>query len=221
LSHGRWRLAAARWGNTHAVLADALKSAMIVMGGVAFAVAIGFLFRQNAPRAVAATGIVLQWLGLGVVALGFMSLRRRFGHPTWFQRLWRALQQPPDTTMTVGAAGISVGGATVAGVGGVSHANATIEQRLHAIEASVQRLHEDVNDVRHTLTTRVEAVTSRVDRECAERAAGDRDMLRQLEDVSAGGLRLERIGWWWLLLGVPLTSLPSDIAAFLQWVLGR
>jgi small-conductance mechanosensitive channel len=61
----------------------------------------------------------------------------------------------------------------------------------------------------------VEAVKHDVQREAEKREAEDRNVLRQIEDVSAGGLSLEWIGLWWLFVGVLFTSVPTQVAGYL------
>jgi hypothetical protein len=98
-------------------------------------------------------------------------------------------------------------------------ANPTIEQRLDAVEASVKQLRTDLNDKTQTLTKSVDAVKQEVQRETEQRAAAILDVLRQLEDVAAGGLSLESIGLCWLFPGTLFTSLPDEIAALLKTIL--
>lgn len=214
----RWRLAA-RWHNTRAVLADAIRPVLSFAFGVIFASVIGWLFRsllrQNLSTAIAVAGLILQWLGLAVVAWGMRSLRQRFKRPSWFGRLWSALQRPHDVTIQLTGAALEASGlAAVTAVG--SLANATVEQRLDAVEATTRQLRTDLNEKTQILTTAVDAVKQGVQREADERAAAIRDVLRQLEDVSAGGLQLQSLGLCWLFAGVLFTSVPSEIAACLH-----
>jgi len=97
--------------------------------------------------------------------------------------------------------------------------NATIEQRLDAVEATVKQIRTDLNEKTQALTTSVDAVKQGVQREAEDRAEAIRDVLRQLREVSAGGLRLQGIGLGWLFVGVLFTSLPNELAAFLKTLL--
>jgi len=94
--------------------------------------------------------------------------------------------------------------------------NATIEQRLDAVEATVKQIRTDLNEKTQALTTSVDAVKQGVQREAEDRAEAIRDVLRQLREVSAGGLYLQSIGLGWLFVGVLFTSLPNELAAFLK-----
>ena len=212
----RWRLAA-RWHNTRVVLVDAWPAGVFVLG-VLVAGAIGWLFRQTPSTAIAVAGVILQWQGLAVVAWGMVRLRQRFKHPGpgWFWRLVNALRRPRDITIQLTGVGAmsATGHATVSAVGSV--ANPTIEQRLNAVEATVTQLRTDLIEKTQAITTSVDAVKHGVQREAEERAAAIRDVLRQLEDVSAGGLYLQSIGLGWLIVGVLFTSVPNELAAFLK-----
>lgn len=89
-----WRLGD-RWRNTRPVLADGAQAAGVVVMGIVVAGAIGYFWpRQSGSTATAIAGVVLQWAGLAVVALGMRQMRRRFKRPSWFGRLWGALQRP-------------------------------------------------------------------------------------------------------------------------------
>jgi hypothetical protein len=206
----RWRLVA-RWRNARAVLADAWP-AMVVVFGVMVACAIGYWsFRQNLSAEIACAGMILQWFGLSVVAWGIVKLRQRFKRPSWFGRLWSAVQRPRDlTTQLTEGVMMATGQGTATLV--LSLVDATIEQRLNAVEATVKQLRTDLNEKAQALTTSVEAVKQGVRREAENRAAVIRDVLRQFEDVSAGGIHLESIGLCWLFVGVLFTSLPNELA---------
>jgi hypothetical protein len=40
----------------------------------------------------------------------------------------------------------------------------------------------------------------------------------QLEKLGAGGLHIEMMGVFWLVLGVVLATVPGEIAAVLKWL---
>ena len=209
----RWRVAA-RWHNTRAVLVDGARPVGTFLLGVIVAFAVGWVFRRNPSTAVSVAGLVLELLGIAVVARGIVQLRRRFKRPSWFARLLTALQRPGDNTIQIKAGVMGVSGlGTVTAVGNV--ATPTIEQRLDALEATTTQLRTDLTDTRQALTASIDTVASNLRRETDERAAAIRDVLHQLEDVSAGGLRLESLGLTWLVVGVLLTTVPNELATWL------
>jgi hypothetical protein len=211
---GESRRLADRWRNTRAVLVDGARAAGAVVAGIVVACVIGYLWpRQSGSTAIGIAAVVLQLLGLASVALGMRQMRRRFKRPSWFRRLWVALQGPRDVTVQISGVGSASGTGKVSGVGAL--ANPTIEARVAALEAALPKLRSDLTAKMQTITTSVDAVKHEIQREAATRASAITDVLRQLEDVSAGGLYLESIGLWWLVVAAVFSSVPNELAALL------
>lgn len=208
-----WRLAD-RWRNTRPVLGDAVQATSVVVAGIVGACVIGYAWpRQNASTAIAIAGVVLQWAGLAVVAVGIAKIRRHFDRPSLFRRFWEALQRPRDVTVQLsGVIAVSASG-TLTAVH--TRANPTTQERVTALEAALSQLRSDLNAQMQTINTSVEAVKQDVQREAATRASAITAVRSQFADVAAGGLRLEIIGLWWLVVAALLSSVPNELAALL------
>jgi hypothetical protein len=49
-------------------------------------------------------------------------------------------------------------------------------------------------------------------KEKQERAAANADISRKLDMVAVGGLHIQMMGLWWLLVATFVTSIPDEIA---------
>jgi hypothetical protein len=199
--------------------------------GLAFAVSYSLVDRTvvfgDAPADVLRhTGLFLQLWGLLLVAKEIKDLRARFGGPpsaishlrTGLRRLWNRIRgrTPITATASVVLPAIS-GGGTVAASG--YKAPETLEERV----ALLERLLEHQRG-------RVDSLRKRLDNEVGERKSADADALRDrlhadrelealLQELAVGGLLLESVGWYWLLLGLLLSSWPVELATLLHFTL--
>ncbi len=208
-----WRLAD-RWKNARPVVLDGWPALAVVIG-VLVAFAIGYVCpRSRTGTAFAVAGVVLQWAGLAVVAVGLVRMRQRFERPSWFTRIWKSLRRPRDVTARLAADfGAVTATGTASAVGTVGPR--TTEERLADLEQAVRTVREDLSTRAQALATSIGAVRDQVQSEATEREAAIRKVLAQIEDLSVGGLRLEAIGLWWLVVGVLFTSVPNELAIIL------
>lgn len=204
-----------------AFLVDARWAGLFV-GGVVLAGGAGYVYsfwlQRNASTAIAVAGVVLQGLGMSALAYKFADLRRYYHRPSWASLLRSALQRAKDLHVVVPAEVLSMTGhAGVVMIGAV--ANATDEQRLTALEATVAQLRVEAQERTRAVAETVEAVKRDLRREADELAAAIRGALDRIEDVAVGGLQLEEIALGWLLLGMVCTSLPGEVAVWLRGLL--
>lgn len=183
-----------------------------------------FLF---APLSVAVryTGMLLQICGLSTVAIGLSQMRQLFGRPSlgarilaWFGRLAAVFRHPRVVTGTMS---VTAGSPTVTGYGRVVRAvrpGAPLEERLSALEENVDDLRKDVDRTNVRFTGELTMLTRQIESESKERRREGHDAARIIEEVAVGGLHLETVGLFWLVLGAVGTSIPEEIAALLSWL---
>jgi hypothetical protein len=139
---------------------------------------------------------VFQLLGLGTVAKGLRQTHQLFSRPGVLASLMRWLRDAPRFTSR--SSSIPVSSSALIGISTrQSIAIATIDERVTSIERQLA-------DYRHLGS---EALASEGHR-CE---AADREILRQLEELAAGGLHLEPIGLFWIFIGIILATISVEI----------
>jgi hypothetical protein len=95
--------------------------------------------------------------------------------------------------------------------------DATVEARLDALEANLLTLRQEhtetAQELRESARRTDEAVTS----ERRARESAVTSLRSQLEGFGVGDLYVEMIGIFWLVLGVVLATIPSEVAGALRW----
>lgn len=183
----------------------------------------GYLLPGTADDRVRYCGLSLQVVGISIVAWGLRARQRLFNLPSHFENLRAWLHRRPRwgaTPQTISV--IGTGGVSVSGSGKISfwidvRPEASIEDRLAALETNVKSLKaeqvETAKELQEETRKRIEAADS----ERRKRESAVIDIRRQLETLGVGGLQLEWAGVFWLILGVVLATIPSEIAGWLKW----
>jgi len=96
-------------------------------------------------------------------------------------------------------------------------ADATIEERLDALEEKCQQLNQQLIDARNELKSEARRLGEAVENERQARDEADAQIQEQLEAFSVGGLHLESMGLVWLLVGITFATLSEEIATV--WML--
>ena len=165
------------------------------------------------------TGMVLQLLGLGTVAWGVRKTRELFGRPGMFKRFvewWRGRPRyhPSVVTSTATASGTS----NVAFVGEVWSEvgpDAYIEIRLAVLEKNLLEMRRQFNGFAQETRTNLNKHTNDLRQETQVRGDEDRAIRAKLEDVGVGGLDISVMGIVWLGVGVIMSSLSLELAAWI------
>ncbi len=196
-----------RWRALLTVLKDAWPI-WLALGGVVLAFAAACFLSPTLPAAIRSAGMILQIFGLSTVAIGLSKMRRLFGRPSvgtgifgWFRRLAAAFTVPEPTTVRMSGADARTATGEVRVVIGV-RPGAPLEERVSLLEENLDRLRHEldagVQELRHGLAT----VKEDIQRETQERQVEDQKTAHKIEDVAIGGLHLETVGVFWLILGV-------------------
>lgn len=215
------RKISARLRNLGRVIRDGWPIGLFLVGClVAWLVAVPF--GESLQEKLQWSGWALQIFGLWTVAKGIRDTRKQFGRPsardwliTWLKRIPKALSKPTDvsgTGTTAEASAVARGPSSRLGV----RPDASVEEKLEALEKRLDNLEENVNEVRSEMRKKVSQLKKDLSKERRERAKEASKLKRQLEDLSVGGLTLEAVGVAWLLLGITLSSLPGEVASLLS-----
>lgn len=196
---------------------------LIGIGGSVGSWIVGGLTTMDLQDQVRIAGFILQVLGLVIVALGLSETRKLFGRPSIFGQIWTWLKGFPKKgkTQTV-LAGTT--GATSSAGGGVRirkgiGPDATVEQRVTALEEHVADLQKDFSSAMAQHREQLGRLTNELGNERRQRLQEQNRLREQLEEFSVGGLVLESVGFFWLLLATIFTSIPEETATAITWLL--
>lgn len=167
-------------------------------------------------------GLSLQLLGILTVVVGLVTRRRLFNHPSlvndlrnWLARRPRWGAKPQTIYGSIGAV-LAPLSASVKGSVGVPP-DASIEDRLAALEANIKSLKAEQAETGKELRKETGKLIEALDLERRMRESGVMEIRNLVNTLGAGGLHLEWAGVLWLVLGVILTTIPSEIAGWLKW----
>jgi hypothetical protein len=165
------------------------------------------------------TGVLLEWLGIGTVAYGVRDTRTLFGLPSftsmardWLTRFppWRR-----DVILMTGTGHLEIkGGDAHLEVWSNVDAAAPLERQVQALMNNVNRLRDRLNQMRDEMQKQVREHSEALDQERRVRAKDDEGIQARLKAAETGGLHVTLAGLVWLLLGVVLTTLSQEIAAW-------
>ena len=197
---------------------------IITLAAVVFALVLAKWLGTNPEYAVRRIGAGLQFLGLASVALGLLRTRQLFGLPKWREALrswWDARPRwlgGSGHVVVAGSDSVSINAAEAIGRLSVQpKTGATLEDRVARLERAVGLLHEDVGALRSDLVQRVKQLKQDVKQEGEKRVSGDEQVKHLIESVSIGGIDLEVRGLIWLLVGMLMASLPTEVARLVPW----
>ncbi|MBI1396945.1 MAG: hypothetical protein GC151_13285 [Betaproteobacteria bacterium] len=167
------------------------------------------------------TGLILQLFGIGTVVWGISETRAFFGHPTFSEKAKRWLERLPLLKQTTvvsakGGAAIAFGGKVrVIAIDGAGE-NATIEQRVDALERNIKAIHDRISQELDESDSRFSKVEVRIESEVNSRKEQDAEVLKKLDGAGTGGMHISAIGACLLFVGVPLSTSSPEIYKFLQ-----
>lgn len=194
--------------------------------GVILAFAIAFflvekteLFGDSGPDVLRHAGLFLQAWGLLLVAHEISDLRSRFGGspslPTrtvrWIRHVWNRLRHRKPTVITLTPNTVRIGGGSVVVAVG-RKAPETLEERVAALELLTEEQRTQLKALAAELRREVEERKGQHRDERAARAEGDKRIEDLVKDLAVGGLLLETVGLYWLVLGLAFSTWPEELA---------
>lgn len=193
-------------------------------GGCSVAVAFSYFVATYRIDQIVYAGTLLQLLGLSTVACGIRELRKSFHKPSlkdqfaaWIEKVQRALGKPVSGKPFETRAGFAMSG-TASIVAQNARGNLSPEERIDALEKALADFRSDHDQSTREIRADLSRVQELVQIEEGNRQKGHEQLLKKLEDVAVGGVRLEIVGLLWLLLGTLGTCIPKVISGLMPSV---
>lgn len=192
----------------------------LAISGIALSGGVGYLFSQSEESAIAVrfAGTMLQVLGIATVAIGLSETRRLFGRPSlprkfldFFRQLASAFVTPKPMTLQVPNGTIIVTG-EIAQMFRIPGPEDSLEERVSILEVNLSHLRNELAVRKQEIQQGIQTVKGQIERETQERCTEDQRITKKIEEMAVGGLHLETVGLFWLVLGVIATSIPGEIA---------
>lgn len=200
-------------------LAEA-RLAWLLLATLAAVLVSGF-WPPPSEQSVRVAGWFLELCGLFTVAWGLRETRRQFGRPglgSLLRAWWSRRPRLGGKVVTASAVG-SLGAMTASGRAYVLRGipdNATVEERLLALEANVKDVSDRANTALRELDQEVRTRTEDVRTERSERQRAIEEAQRKMEAVETGGLNLSAVGIVWLAVGLTMSTIPVELLALLK-----
>lgn len=191
----------------------ALAAALLVVSSVVI------LAAACLERQFRLSGMVLQLLGVLVVAVGLRDTRRAFSDlpTTWksIKQFWARRPRFGPHNRIVGASGIVVGSSSISARGTVRPGpNATLEERIRKLQEQYERLFDEVGALTNETRSKYKELTTALKTERNERTSADLRNRDQLKKAVAEGIPLEVIGVVFFLLGITAATASPEIASW-------
>ncbi|HWG87943.1 MAG TPA: hypothetical protein VN679_09200 [Candidatus Acidoferrales bacterium] len=175
----------------------------------------------NTERAIRLVGGALQIMGLSTVIWGIAATRKQFGHTSglrlaasWFRRcpiVRRTAYLEPDG-ITVGASLIGIRLTSVF----TPKPDLSFAERLTVIEKGILTVQQRVSDAESQMDQERGNTHGKIAAETNARERGDKEVMKQLEGASTGGVYISAIGTLWLFAGLVLSTASPELAAYFR-----
>lgn len=164
------------------------------------------------------TGLVLQLFGLTTVIKGLLDTQRLFRRPSLLEDAAAWFHRFPRYRVNV-VVGLGSGSVTVRSTGSARlmislPPTASLADRIVALEETQRQQSDLIADVRDRIDKEVRVRASELESERRDREGEDNKIQGRLEEASAGGLHVERVGVFWLFLGLVFGTASTEIAKF-------
>lgn len=170
------------------------------------------------------SGLVLQVFGLVTVAYEIISKIHVFELPSYWCRFKKWLARCPLVPKKKYVEASFSSGFSISGpdmnfqVWRGSKLEAPLDERIIAIEANLEMLRDSFKSERKYVDGRLTNLSSAVHQESSDRKDADSKINKRVEDLSVEGLHYEVIGLFWLVTGIVLATIPSDVLHLFHFV---
>src|SRR5687767_10104961 len=171
----------------------------VSLAWVALFVIVGAIVVSFRPAAsefqIRLVGLILQWLGIGTVALGLHKTRKLFGSPRFGALLRKWIGRFPRWRgRIVGGVGTAVETDTALRARGYGWHRmdpaASVEERLTAVIKNVEGLNKRVVDAQAELDSQGQEQSDALSAERSSRARADEELRLRLEAAHTGGINI-------------------------------
>lgn len=182
-----------------------------------------FLLSGSLDTYLRYAGYILEVLGIGTVAWGLRDRARHHRKPGLLEPLGdrlRAASKEFASAFRGPQAITGVAGSVTAGVSTVGGATvrtsvppgASLEYRIARLEGKVDGLQEQSDRLRREVEEKHRKALGAVEQERTAREEDTAALREKVAQVDTGGLHIEWMGVWWLVLGVTLATLAPELA---------
>jgi hypothetical protein len=168
-------------------------------------------------------GSLFEFMGVCAVVMSINRARLSFGKPSVLRGIliWLGefrfivFRRPPISASVALSAGVS----SVVGVGAVLiRAPKSTEERIAQLEKQITELETSLGNLDRKLDQQKRELLAEIERESAARQAGDSGVSKKLEEGVIGDSALEVAGIAYLILGLVMANLSTEVALVLKWV---
>jgi hypothetical protein len=170
---------------------------------------------DDAAQRLRLWGMWMQLFGVGLIAYDLAGLRQEYARAPMWRRVVASLTRivaplrPKHAVIHVGAGAISLSGSAALAVSSIR--GGTVEQRLDHLEASVRRLDDQIKGSAAQSREAIDALRAELASKAADLRRDQQALRDHTESVLAGGLGLQWVGAWWLLLATVASSAPDEV----------
>lgn len=162
--------------------------------------------------------MVMQLAGLGNIAWGLHSIRKKYDEKSllrrarcWLTETFELLTEP-TTVYKEDIVECAVGTATATGTKAKIIAHMTFEERLTDLEVKINTIQLAIKDNRETANKKLSELDYRVTNEFSRLTDDVKKVDSKLNELSTGGLVLETVGLIWLTFGTITGAFPEWFA---------
>jgi len=180
----------------------------------------GFLISTLPEVRIRYCGLGFELAGIVTVALGIVDRQQLFNRPgliqivhQWFSSLWRRKAHHID------AEGASYGmpkDSVKAQLWRGAPSSGSVEQRVSVLESNLDTLRSELAETDKALTQETIERGKDLALERTAREEADRRFQTQLQELGTGTIHLEWFGICYLLLGVVLTTISTELASIVN-----
>ena len=161
-------------------------------------------------------GLIFQIVGILVVLWQLDERLKRFRKPSFLARIRNHFRRFPsrhtkNINLSVHFSGEATGSARI---GVRRKANSSIEGRIEALEGEMEDLKREVTAVEETLNRHKEDNRNSLETMREENRKKHESLKRLMDEAVVGGINLEWVGIWYLLVGIVLATAAPEIAVF-------
>lgn len=178
-----------------------------------------FAIRLENESAFRSAGLSLQLLVIGTVVWNIRDTRALFDRPSSFQIAARWLRRRPrfaaPTIIRAGTASLRLqGGRARLDIwhGADPNAASALEARLDATERNLIRVRDRLNELEQETERNLQQQTDSLNKGKQERANEDNGIRDRLAAAQVGSLYISAMGVTWLVAGVVMSTIPSELA---------
>lgn len=192
------------------------------LGAAVVGLALAYSLRRDVTEPeVRYAGMALQLLGVGTVIFGIRATRKLFELPgifdwtrDWIQRIPVLGGRISNISGHIEAGSLVLAGARLQGTVSAGP-DATIEQRLHALEQDAKLVKARIGQVEEEIDRKFRDHDAKLRKEQQTRASEDQAIKERMVAAQTGGLRISLMGTWFLLVGIALSAFAPDLARWL------